>query len=210
MTERGRFVTIEGGEGVGKSTNLEFLRALIERRGFKVLTTREPGGTPGAERIRDLLLEHGDEVMPDIAELLLFFAARALQVENVIRPALARGTWVVCDRFTDTTRAYQGSARGLDRDLIERLAEQVHPGIEPDLTLLLDAPADVGQGRARQRGGADRLEAERAAFHQRVRDAYLAQARQEPQRIELIDATQPLARVQAEIERAVERLWQQD
>lgn len=209
MSGAGRFVTVEGGEGVGKSSGLEFLRGLIEARGFDVLTTREPGGTPAAERIRALLLEHGDEPMPDAAELLLFFAARSLHVENLIRPALARGSWVVCDRFTDTTRAYQWSGRGLDRDLIERLAALVHPDLEPDLTLLLDAPAEVGRGRARRRGDADRLEQEESTFHRRVRGGYLALAAEVPERFCVIDATQPIAGVRADIERALQRLLNQ-
>lgn len=204
---RGRFVTVEGGEGVGKSTNLEFLCSLIRGRGFEVLATREPGGTPTAERIRELLLEHGEEPMPDAAELLLFFAARALHVENVIRPALQRGTWVVCDRFTDATRAYQGAGRGLDAGRIEHLAQWVHGDLTPDLTLLLDAPAEVGRGRAEQRSDADRLEGEQAAFHARVRDGYLALAKREPARFAVIDASRPLPRVQAAIEQALHRLW---
>lgn len=208
MTARGRFVTVEGGEGVGKSTNLEFLCSLIRDRGFDVHMTREPGGTPTAERIRELLLEHGDEPMPDLAELLLFFAARALHVENVIRPALERGTWIVCDRFTDTTRAYQGAGRGFDARLIEQLAAWVHGDLTPDLTLLLDAPAEVGRGRAERRSDADRLEGEQAAFHARVREAYRAQAAREPGRFSVIDARRPLERVQADIERAVQRLWE--
>jgi dTMP kinase len=203
----GRFVTVEGGEGVGKSTNIEFLRHLVEGRGFEVVTTREPGGTPAAERIRELLLGHGDEPMPDMAELLLFFAARALHVENVIRPALARGAWVICDRFTDATRAYQGSGRGLDRELIERLAAAVQRGLEPDLTLLLDAPDEVARGRAQQRGNADRMENEAAAFHARVRAGYLELAARHPERIRVIDASRPLDEVQAEIARALEPLW---
>lgn len=204
---RGRFVTLEGGEGVGKSTNIEFLCALIRARGFDVLATREPGGTPTAERIRELLLEHGEEPMPDAAELLLFFAARALHVGNVIRPALERGTWVVCDRFTDATRAYQGAGRGLDAWRIDQLAEWVHGDLAPDLTLLLDAPADIGRGRAEQRSDADRLEGEQAAFHARVRDGYLALAKREPGRFAVIDACRPLERVQADIEHALHRLW---
>lgn len=207
MSEPGRFVTVEGGEGVGKSTSLEFVRGLVERRGFDVLATREPGGTPTAERIRELLLEHGEEPMPDTAELLLFFAARALHVENVIRPALARGTWVVCDRFTDATRAYQGAGRGLDRERIEQLAAWVHGDLAPDLTLLLDAPVELGRGRAQRRGDADRLEGEQAAFHSRVREAYLAQAQREPERFQVIDASGPLDRVQADIEAAMQPLW---
>src|SRR5690606_16217098 len=199
----GRFITIEGGEGVGKSTNLAYVRDLVASRGIEVVATREPGGTPAAERIRELLLEHGDEPLPPVAELLLFFAARSLHVENVIRPALARGAWVVCDRFTDTTRAYQGSGRGLDSGLIEQLAACVHPGLEPDLTLLLDAPTEVGSGRAERRGAADRMENEAAAFHARVREGYRALAARYPERIRVIDATQPLADVQAAIARAV-------
>ena len=208
MTARGRFVTVEGGEGVGKSTNIDFLCSLIRDRGFDVLATREPGGTPAAERIRALLLEHVDEPMPDLAELLLFFAARALHVENVIRPALAHGTWVVCDRFTDATRAYQGAGRGLDAGRIEQLAEWVHGDLAPDLTLLLDAPVELGRGRAEQRGDADRMEGEQAAFHARVREGYLALAGREPDRFRVIDAARPLAQVQAAIEAAVQPLWE--
>lgn len=204
----GRFVTVEGGEGVGKSTNVDFVCALIRQRGFEVLATREPGGTPTAERIRELLLEHGEEPMPDAAELLLFFAARALHVENVIRPALAAGRWVVCDRFTDATRAYQGAGRGLDAERIEQLAKWVHGDLEPDLTLLLDAPAEVGRRRAERRSGADRLEGEQAAFHARVREAYLALAAREPARFAVIDASRRLEDVRAAIEEALQRLWQ--
>jgi dTMP kinase len=203
----GRFVTVEGGEGVGKSTNLEFVRRLIEDRGFEVVATREPGGTPAAERIRELLLAHGEETMPPIAELLLFFAARSLHVANVIRPALARGAWVVCDRFTDTTRAYQGSGRGLDAELIERLAAHVHPGLEPDLTLLLDAPAEIGGARARRRGTADRMEQEQREFHARVREGYLALAGRWPERIVVIDAARPITDVQTAVAAAMARLW---
>ncbi|HEX2139166.1 MAG TPA: dTMP kinase [Woeseiaceae bacterium] len=207
MTARGRFLTVEGGEGVGKSTNIEFLCSLIRDHGFEVQMTREPGGTPTAERIRDLLLEHFDEPMPDLAELLLFFAARTLHVENVIRPALARGTWIVCDRFTDATRAYQGTGRGLDARLIEQLAAWVHGDLSPDLTLLLDAPPEVGRGRAERRGDADRLEGEQAAFHARVREGYLALANREPGRFRVIDAGKPLDQVQADIEKALRHLW---
>lgn len=206
MMGPGRFITVEGGEGVGKSTNIDFLCELIRRHGFTALKTREPGGTPTAERVRALLLEHGDEPLPATAELLLFFAARSLHVENVIRPALARGTWVVCDRFTDATRAYQGAARGLDRERIETLARWVHPDLEPDLTLLLDASDDVGRGRAERRGDADRLESEAGDFHGKVRAGYLELARSEPKRFAVIDAGRPLPEVQAGIERAVRRL----
>ncbi len=205
---RGRFITVEGGEGVGKSTNIRFLTGLIGQRGHDVCETREPGGTPLAERIRSLLLEHGDEPLPDTAELLLFFAARALNIENCIRPALGRGEWVVCDRFTDASRAYQGSGRGLDRAQIEMLADLVHGDLVPDLTILLDAPADVGMGRAERRGAADRLESEQASFYRRVREGYLALAAAEPERFAVIDASRPLADVEAQIAAAMGRLFE--
>jgi dTMP kinase len=205
--DRGKFITVEGGEGVGKSTNIELICDLIRRRGFAVLHTREPGGTPMAERIRDMLLEHGDEPLPDDAELLLFFAARSLHLHNLIRPALRAGTWVVCDRFTDATRAYQGSGRGQGGDRIETLAEWVHGDLWPDLTVLLDAAPEVGMKRAGQRGEADRLEAEQTDFHRRVRQGYLRQAAAEPQRFAVVDASLPLARVKVEIEQALQRLF---
>jgi len=204
--DRGKFITVEGGEGVGKSTNIDLVCDLIRQSGHAVLQTREPGGTPIAERIRALLLEHGDEALPDDAELLLFFAARSLHINNVIRPAIEAGTWVVCDRFTDATRAYQGGGRGLDAARIETLAEWVHGDMQPELTILLDAPAGVGRERAESRGKADRLETEQAAFHDRVRQAYLKQAAAEPERFQVIDASEPLPHVQAQIARAMLRV----
>lgn len=202
----GKFITVEGGEGVGKSTNIDFLSGLIEKAGIEVVRTREPGGTPTAERIRGLLLEHGDEPLPDTAELLLFFAARSLHVTNTIRPALAAGKWVVCDRFTDASRAYQGNGRGLDMERINTLARWVQEGLEPDVTLLLDAPAAIGMGRAEQRGATDRLESEQISFYERVRDGYLSLARAEPTRFEIIDASQPLTAVKADIGQVLRRL----
>lgn len=203
---RGRFITVEGIEGVGKSTNIAFLARLIEEQGHRVLMTREPGGTPTAEKIRSLLLEHGDEPVPDVAELLLFFAARSLHLSNRIRPALAEGRWVVCDRFTDASRAYQGYGRRLGLERINTLAEWVHDGVDPDLTILLDAPAAVGMGRAEKRGAADRLESEQASFYERVREGYLSLARAEPERFAVIDASGPLAEVQAGIRSALARI----
>ncbi|MDH4108845.1 MAG: dTMP kinase [Gammaproteobacteria bacterium] len=203
---RGRFITVEGIEGVGKSTNIAFLARLIEEQGHRVLMTREPGGTPTAEKIRSLLLEHGDEPVPDVAEMLLFFAARSLHLSNRIRPALAEGRWVVCDRFTDASRAYQGYGRRLGLERINTLAEWVHDGIDPDLTILLDAPAAVGMGRAEKRGAADRLESEQASFYERVREGYLSLARAEPERFAVIDASGPLAEVQAGIRSALTRI----
>lgn len=202
---KGRFITVEGIEGVGKSSNVDFLARLVAEKGEDVLTTREPGGTPLAERIRAMLLEHGDEPLPDTAELLLFFAARSLHINNLIRPALNAGRWVICDRFTDASRAYQGGGRGLDRDRIEVLADWVHDGLQPDLTLLLDAPASVGLGRVRQRGAADRLDSERQSFYERVRCAYLELAQASPQRFCVIDASGDLDSVQAEIATAMVR-----
>lgn len=203
----GKFITVEGIEGVGKSTNIAFLSALIEDRGFDVIRTREPGGTPTAERIRTLLLEHGDEAMTDIAELLLFFAARSLHIHNAIKPALQAGQWVVCDRFTDASRAYQGTGRGLNQDTINTLADWVQEDLQPDLTILLDAPAEVGMDRAGRRSAADRLESEQTDFYARVREGYLALAESEPQRFAIIDASQPLAQVQAAIGEVVGKLF---
>ena len=203
---QGKFITVEGGEGVGKSTNIDFICDLVRRRGHDVVETREPGGTPLAERIRGMLLERGDEHLPDETELLLFFAARSLHLHNLIRPALDRGTWVVCDRFTDATRAYQGSGRGLDPARIEWLAEWVHGDLKPHLTILLDAAPSIGMKRAEERGEADRLENEQAGFHVRVREGYLRQAASEPGRIAIVDANQPLAAVQDAIEAALRRL----
>ena len=195
----GKFITVEGIEGVGKSTNIEFLAALIEEKGLKVIRTREPGGTPMAERIRSLLLEHGEEPMTDIAELLLFFASRSLHIQNAIKPALQAGQWVVCDRFTDASRAYQGDGRGLNQDTINTLANWVQEDLQPDMTVLLDAPAEVGMDRAGRRGAADRLEIEKTDFYARVREGYLTLAKSEPHRFIVIDASRPLSQVQADI-----------
>ena len=198
--ETAKFITFEGIEGVGKSTNIAHLTNALERRGHRVLTTREPGGTPMAERIRDLVAEHGDEAMPDIAELLLVFAARALHVNNVIRPALAAGTWVVCDRFTDSSRAYQGGGRGLPQEDINCLAQWVHGDLMPDVTILLDAPVDIGLSRAGRRGDPDRFESERGEFFSRVRETYLQLAEAEEDRFIVVDATQDLDAVRQTIE----------
>jgi len=203
---RGKFITVEGIEGVGKSTNIDFLSVLIETAGYRVLRTREPGGTPMAESIRDMLLEHGHEPVPDDAELLLFFAARSLHLQNRIRPALERGEWVVCDRFTDASRAYQGSGRGLDMAMINDLAEWVQQGLEPDLTILLDAPAEVGMARAGARGSTDRLESEQSTFYARVRNGYLSLAAAYPDRFCVVDASQPIEQVQASIRQAMARI----
>jgi dTMP kinase len=196
-----RFITLEGIEGAGKSTVAKFVRSWLEGRGVRVCLTREPGGTPLAERVRQIVLERGAEPLPALTETLLMFAARALHVQRIIAPALARGEWVVCDRFTDATHAYQGSGRGVDRALIDALARAVHPNLAPDCTLLLDLPVAAGLARARERtgGGADRFEAETAGFFEKVRAGYLALAAAEPQRFRLIDATRPLAQVEQRV-----------
>jgi len=202
---RGRLITLEGIEGAGKSTVAQLARAWLEARQIPVLITREPGGTPLAEQLRQIVLARGAEPIAPLAETLLMFAARALHIENVIRPALARGQWVVCDRFTDATRAYQGGGRGVDAQLIEQLAASVHGNLVIDRTLLLDLPVASGLARARARAAGaahDRFEAETLAFFERVRARYLALRAAEPARVVLIDAEAPLA----EVRRAVEAL----
>jgi dTMP kinase len=200
VSARGRFITVEGIEGTGKSTNVAFLASLIEAQGFEVVKTREPGGTPMAEKIRQLLLEPDQEAVPDTAELLMFFAARSLHLENLILPALDKGQWVLCDRFTDASRAYQGDGRGLDMQQIDTLAEWVQHGLEPDLTVLLDAPAEIGVQRAQARGEGDRMDNEALTFYERVRAGYLALAERYPARFVVIDAARPLDDVRAQIE----------
>jgi dTMP kinase len=204
----GRFITLEGIEGAGKSTISKFVLAYLARQQIPGRLTREPGGTPLAERIRQLVLERGTEHLSPVTETLLMFAARDLHLQHVIRPALARGEWVVCDRFTDATRAYQGSGRGVDPDLIESLAAAVHGGLAPDCTLLLDVPVSVGLARARGRaaGDSDRFEAETAAFFEKVRGGYLELARREPTRFHVIDAGAPLDAVEARVEQILEDL----
>jgi len=205
---RGRFITLEGIEGAGKSTVAQTVSEWLSARGITVQVTREPGGTPLAERVRKIVLERGQETVPPQAETLLMFAARAIHLENLIRPALARGEWVICDRFTDATRAYQGAGRGLDLDWIEQLAKAVHADVQPDCTLLLDLPVEAGLGRARGRSGqaADRFEAEREEFFERVRQGYLRIARAEPARVRIIDAARTLPEVKEQVERVLERL----
>jgi dTMP kinase len=202
----GKFITLEGGEGVGKSTNLQFIRHYLEDRGIKVLATREPGGTPLAEKIRSLLLEQHCEKVNDTTELLLIFAARAQHIQQVILPALQDGCWVLCDRFTDASYAYQGGGRNMDIQIIAWLEQTVQGELRPDLTLLLDAPVEIGMQRAIQRGKLDRFEAEHARFFERVRAAYLQRAAQETRRYQIVDACQSLAEVQAQIAQAVQTL----
>ncbi|OLO05650.1 MULTISPECIES: dTMP kinase [Salinicola] len=202
--QSGRFITLEGGEGVGKTTNVGFVCDWLTARGIEVVRTREPGGTPGAEAIRELLLDPSrEEAWSDDAELLLVFAARAQHLAERIRPALDRGAWVVCDRFTDATFAYQGGGRGLDFERIRTLETLVQNGLQPDLTLLLDVPISVAAQRVARRGAQlDRFERERETFFEAVRAAYLARA-DSHDRFAIIDASPELAAVQQAIEQCL-------
>lgn len=196
----GLFITLEGPEGAGKSTNREYLAERLREQGVEVLLTREPGGTPLAERIRELLLAPSDEPMAVDTELLLVFAARAQHLQQVIRPALAKGSVVLCDRFTDATYAYQGGGRGLSIERIAQLEQFVQGELRPDLTLIFDLPVEVGLARAAARGRLDRFEQEGRGFFEAVRQAYLQRAEQAPQRYRVLDAGQTLAQVQADID----------
>ena len=196
----GLFITLEGPEGAGKSTNREYLAERLREQGIDVLLTREPGGTPLAERIRELLLDPSDEPMAADTELLLVFAARAQHLQQVIRPALARGCVVLCDRFTDATYAYQGGGRGLSVERIAQLELFVQGELRPDLTLIFDLPVEIGLARAAARGRLDRFEQEGRGFFEAVREAYLQRAAQAPQRYRVLDAGQSLAQVQADID----------
>lgn len=192
----GLFVTLEGPEGAGKSTNREYLAEGLRANGIEVLLTREPGGTPLAERIRELLLAPSDERMAADTELLLVFAARAQHLAEVIRPALARGCVVLCDRFTDATYAYQGGGRGLPTTRIAELEAFVQGDLRPQLTLIFDLPVEIGLSRAAARGRLDRFEQEGRGFFEAVRQAYLARAAAAPARYRIVDAAQPLEAVQ--------------
>jgi dTMP kinase len=207
----GRFLTLEGIEGVGKSTQVARLAAVLAERGIVHVVTREPGGTPLAEKIRDLVLNSREESLPAAAELLLMFAARAVHLHNHIEPHLQAGHWVLCDRFTDATYAYQGGGRGMDLRSIEQLEQLVQGSRRPDLTLLLDAPVEQALARARERNAAatrDRFESERLEFFLRVRAAYLARSQAEPKRFVVIDAAQSAESVCAQILSVLkERAW---
>jgi len=202
---RGAFISLEGIEGVGKSTNLAFTADTIRRAGHEVVTTREPGGTQLGERVREWILngDHG-KLSPE-TEALLMFAARARHLDEVIRPALAAGRWVVCDRFTDATFAYQGGGRGASRTLLEALESEIQKGLRPDLTLLLDAPLDVGASRIGDRTP-DHFEREQRPFFERVRAEYLSLAKQDPIRIKIVDAARPLPQVQSQIDAEIAAL----
>ena len=203
----GWFITLEGPEGAGKSTNREFLAEQLRARGYTVCLTREPGGTPLAERIRDLLLHCHDEPMAVDTELLLMFAARAQHIEQVIKPALARGEVVLCDRFTDATYAYQGGGRGVDHQRIATLEQFVQGDLQPNLTLVFDLPVEIGLSRAAARGVLDRFEREPRAFFEAVRQTYLQRAALQPKRYVVLDASQSLAAVQADLLEKMASYW---
>lgn len=203
----GRFITIEGTEGVGKSTNIEFIRQWLESRGIELIQTREPGGTPFAEDVRHLLLAVRDELVDETAELLLMFAARSQHLNTLIKPALARGAWVLCDRFTDSTYAYQGGGRGVDVEKIAALETFVQGALRPDMTFVLDIDVSVGLERASKRAALDRFESEKVEFFERVRSVFLARAGQAPERYRVIDAGQSLSGVQSDIEQVLGELY---
>jgi len=203
---RGLFITLEGGEGAGKSTNLDYLCKHLERSGIPLLITREPGGTELGEKIRQLLLDPGNGEMSPDTELLLMFAARAQHLHQVILPALERGTWVVCDRFTDATYAYQGGGRGIDKERIRRLEDWVQLGFQPDMTILFDLATDIGLERAAKRGDLDRFEQEQNAFFENVREAYLERAAFDPQRFRVINAGVQLGEVQQQLDHVLDEL----
>ncbi len=204
--DRGRFITLEGGEGAGKTSNLHAITQWLRERGIDHIVTREPGGTPLAEDIRALLLSHHEERMCEMTELLLIFAARAQHLDQVIRPALNAGKWVVSDRFTDATYAYQGGGRGLNQHTIASLESLVQGALRPDLTVILDLAPLVGLERARRRASLDRFEQEKLEFFDRVRARYCERAAAEPGRCVLIDASRTLDEVQGDVLRALERV----
>lgn len=202
--ERGRLITIEGGEGVGKSSCMDFVAGHLADRGLPVHQTREPGGTRFAEAVRELLVNRDSAPVTPKAELLLIFAARDSHIESVIRPALDQGTWVLCDRFTDASYAYQGGGRQLGQEPVAWLENWIQDSLRPDLTLLLDAPVEVGMARADHRGERDRFESEASAFMNRVRETYLERAKSEPDRIRVIDAAGTQQTVRTNLSRTLD------
>ncbi len=205
-TDKGRFITLEGGEGAGKSTNADYLATRLETAGIRLRQTREPGGTGLGEKIRELLLDPSRDGMHADSELLLMFAARAQHLEQVILPALEAGEWVLCDRFTDATYAYQGGGRGINMQRIAELEAWVQRGFQPDMTILFDLPVETGLARAGQRGALDRFEQEEQTFFNAVRRTYLQRAEQDPQRFRIVDAGQELTAVQRRLDTLVDEL----
>ena len=197
------FITLEGCEGVGKSTALAYITSYLSKKNIHFIITREPGGTPIAEALRKILLHHDDEIILPITELLLLFAGRAQHIANVIKPALEAKQWVISDRFTDASFAYQGGGRKMAMNQLQILSDWVQGDLQPDLTLLFDAPVEVGLSRITVRGQKDRIEKEKADFFERVRTVYLERAKQFPERFVIIDATQSLEFVQKQIQAAL-------
>lgn len=206
---RGKFITIEGTEGVGKTTNIEFIKQWLTQQSIAFVSTREPGGTPLAEEIRQLLLANRDEAVCSTSELLMMFAGRAQHIEQLIEPQLDSGNWVLCDRFTDATYAYQGAGREMGTELISSLETMVQGDMRPDLTLILDIPVEQGLERASKRSEPDRFELEKTDFFNRVRHAYLGMATTHPERYKIIDASLPLPDVQLQISNVLEQFLQQ-
>ncbi len=204
--QRGLFITVEGGEGVGKSTNMAFLQHYLEEHGVDLVVTREPGGTELAEHIRELLLAPREESVAPMTELLLMFAARAQHIATLIEPALASGRWVLCDRFTDATYAYQSGGRGLPAQQVQQLEQLSQGELRPDYTILLDAPVSTGMARARGRGELDRFEREELDFFERVRSTYLQLAEESSGRFRVIDAAAPLDEVQSRLRKLCREL----
>ena len=204
---RGKFITIEGQDGAGKSTNIDVIRKFLQDKGITFVSTREPGGTPVGELLRDTVLKSNSEFIGDTAELLIMFAARAQHLEQVILPALEQGNWVLSDRFTDATYAYQGAGRECGMDDIATLETLVQGDLQPDLTVLLDVPVEVGASRADQRSKPDRFELQASEFKSRVRQCYLSRASADPKRIKVVDAGQPLESVQQAVEETLTAFW---
>ncbi len=205
----GKFITLEGGEGVGKSTNLDVIRRFLESKGVEFIVTREPGGTPLAEEIRALLLANREEKIHEISELLLVFAARSQHLEALVKPALARGVWVLCDRFTDATYAYQGGGRGIDSNAIALLENMTQGDLRPDLTFIFDLDPEIGLSRASQRAELDRFEQEQLSFFQRVRDSYLERVKLDPDRYLVIDAAVSIESVERQLIDQLEKQFKQ-
>lgn len=202
----GKFITLEGGEGAGKSSNIPFIETYLQERGINLLMTREPGGTPLSERIRDILLDKNEQHMTSDTELLLMFAARAQHLAQQILPALNEGKWVICDRFTDATYAYQGGGRGIADERIAALEQWVQGDVRPDMTLIFDLPIEIGLARAGQRSSPDRFEQEDIQFFERVRQAYLQRAEVSPERYAVIDASLDLVAVQEQITAVLDQM----
>jgi len=203
---RGQFITVEGTEGVGKSTNMAFIESWLKKAGKELIITREPGGTKLGEKLRAVLLDAKEQSMCDDTELLLMFAARAQHLHEVIQPALDAGKWVLCDRFTDATYAYQGGGRGIKMSRIAQLEQWVQGDLRPDMTLILDLPVDVGLERAGKRSAPDRFELEKHDFFNKVRDTYLARAATNPERYQVIDASPSISDVQQSIQTVLEKM----